>query len=60
MPDLSMPAAVGWLAARDPAALAVVRPGAVDADAEALRRLAVRVDAIGIDSIYGRLPQHGG
>lgn len=37
---------------------------AADAVVERLQRrmpeLAVRVDAIGIDSIYGRLPQHGG
>lgn len=46
MPDLSMPAAVGWLAARDPAALAVARPGAVDADSEALRLLASLGDAM--------------
>lgn len=39
MPDLSLPAAIGWLAARDPAAMPVASPGAVDADPEALRLL---------------------
>lgn len=39
MPDLSLPAAIGWLAARDPAALPVASPGAADADPEALRLL---------------------
>jgi hypothetical protein len=41
VPDLSQPAVLGWLAARDPAALPVAEPGSVDGDPEALRLLAV-------------------
>ena len=46
MPDLSLPAALTWLAARDPAALPVAAPGAVDADPEALRLLDRLGDAL--------------
>ena len=41
-----MPAAIGWLSARDPAALAVAAPGAVDADPEALALLDRLGDAL--------------